>query len=169
MNSKPTRDIRSLAREIARNNGQAVTADFDVASVTPIVNAKSLSHSSKRGVLALTSWEGAWDAVQHGYDRVLNVSEEHVNDSIDRAHHVPIDPSGRGIFANLELASGLIKSWLDNGEKVAVHCNMGMERAPLVVAWYLTHERHMTWDAAYELMQAERPLVLDRRAWLRKE
>lgn len=66
----------------------------------------------------------------------------------------------------LDAIAEIIQLNLDAGRKVLVNCNMGMERAPLAVIWYLLKKRGMTLDAAYELVKKKRPQTQDRRQWI---
>jgi predicted protein tyrosine phosphatase len=60
----------------------------------------------------------------------------------------------------------IIDYYLNKGERVLVHCAMGSERSPLVVAKYLEKYKGMSLDDAYALLKAKRPQVADRRIWL---
>jgi len=44
---------------------------------------------------------------------------------------------------------------------------MGMERSPLTVVWYLHKYHDKTIDEAYEMVQDARPVVVDRREWIK--
>ncbi|HVA78593.1 MAG TPA: dual specificity protein phosphatase [Candidatus Binataceae bacterium] len=79
------------------------------------------------------------------------------------AIHMPI--LARGVDSMNDTAA-LIEEHLAMGRRVLVHCEEGCERAPLVVAWFLTTRRAMNLDAAYALLKSRRPMVEDRRRWL---
>lgn len=51
---------------------------------------------------------------------------------------------------------------------ILVHCVGGVERSPLVLAYYLTHRslRYDTIHDAYDMLQAKRPVVSKRLFWL---
>lgn len=55
------------------------------------------------------------------------------------------------------------RSW----SSVVVCCNMGIERSPLAVAWWLRKHKGYDWDGAYRLIRQVRPEVQDRRGWIR--
>ena len=80
-----------------------------------------------------------------------------------RSIQLPFLANGR---ASLDSTAALIAAALALHLRVLVHCEEGSERAPLVVAWFLVTRRGMSLDAAYDLLQARRPLVRDRRKWL---
>jgi protein-tyrosine phosphatase len=67
---------------------------------------------------------------------------------------------------SLDHTAATIDKALADGRRVLVHCGSGSERAPLVVAWYLSRRRQMSLDAAYQLLKFKRPIVRDRRALL---
>lgn len=81
-----------------------------------------------------------------------------------RAIQLPFMVEGR---ARLDTTAAVIDAALARKLRVLVHCEEGSERAPLVVAWYLVTRRGMTLDDAYYLLRSRRPLVRDRRSWLR--
>lgn len=82
------------------------------------------------------------------------------------AIHMPFLAEGA---LTMERTAALIDDALGRGLRVLVHCEEGCERAPLVVAWYLRARRGMTLDEAYALLKSKRPIVKDRRRWLREE
>lgn len=55
----------------------------------------------------------------------------------------------------------------DGSTPVLVHCAAGMERSPLVVAHFLVDYFRVSLDEAYAWIKAHRPIVQDRRAWVR--
>lgn len=81
----------------------------------------------------------------------------------ERAIRMPFLANGR---ATMDSTAALIEAALNLNQRVLVHCEEGSERAPLVVAWFLTRRRGMTLDEAYALMMGKRPVVRDRRKWL---
>ena len=71
-------------------------------------------------------------------------------------------------FAEGETIRSVIDKALAEGRRVLVHCGAGSERAPLTVAWFLNRRRAMSLEEAYTLLKRKRPIVQDRRAWLRQ-
>jgi protein-tyrosine phosphatase len=65
---------------------------------------------------------------------------------------------------SLEIAAEIIDNARAGDQRILVHCGAGSERAPLTVAWFLHRRRAMTLDEAYD----KRPIVQDRRFWLRQ-
>jgi protein-tyrosine phosphatase len=49
---------------------------------------------------------------------------------------------------------------------VLVHCAGGIDRAPLVVAWFLHTKRGMTIDNAYLLIKEKRPQINQHKDWI---
>jgi Dual specificity phosphatase, catalytic domain len=81
-----------------------------------------------------------------------------------RSIQLPFLVGGR---ARLDTTAAVIDAALALNLRVLVHCEEGSERAPLIVAWYLVSRRGMSLDEAYNLLRARRPIVRDRRKWLR--
>ena len=81
-----------------------------------------------------------------------------------RSIQLPFLVDGR---ARLDTTAAVIDAALALNLRVLVHCEEGSERAPLMVAWYLVSRRGMSLDEAYNLLRARRPIVRDRRKWLR--
>lgn len=81
-----------------------------------------------------------------------------------RSIQLPFLANGR---ATMDSTAALIDAALALKLRVLVHCEEGSERAPLVVAWYLVTRRGMSLDEAYDLLRARRPIIQDRRKWLR--
>ncbi|HEY1851366.1 MAG TPA: dual specificity protein phosphatase, partial [Candidatus Binataceae bacterium] len=71
-------------------------------------------------------------------------------------------------ISSLDITAGVIDNALAAGRRVLVHCGAGSERAQLTVAWFLHRRRAMSLDDAYDLLKRKRPIVQDRRAWLRQ-
>ena len=86
------------------------------------------------------------------------------------AIHVPlleISPKGPVVNAvRLEIACAVIDNAHGSGYSVLVHCQAGIERSPLTVAYWLATRYSLSLDEAYLLLQHERPIVEVRRSWL---
>jgi len=69
----------------------------------------------------------------------------------------------------LDFLTNWINYWIksENG-RLVVHCRYGMDRSPLVVAWYLFRFRNMTLDEAYQKIRNVHPKINDRRDWVVK-
>lgn len=61
--------------------------------------------------------------------------------------------------SQLDATARLIDSYLKEGESVLVHCAGGIDRAPLIVAWYLHRFQNMTLDEAYKIVKEKRPQI----------
>ena len=95
---------------------------------------------------------------------IICVLEEKPFDEPANATWIPFLAQG---LRSLEITSEIIDNALNGGRPVLVHCGAGSERAPLAVAWFLHRRRGMTLDEAYNLLREQRPIVQDRRFWLR--
>ena len=86
------------------------------------------------------------------------------------AIHIPLlEISPKGPIVNqvrLEIACDIIDNAYSNGYNILVHCQMGVERSPLTVAYWLATRYSLSLDKAYLLLQHKRPIVKDRRLWL---
>jgi hypothetical protein len=100
-----------------------------------------------------------------GFDGlIVCVLEEMPVDEPAGATWIPFMAEG---IRSLEITADAIEHALNDGRSVLVHCGGGSERAPLAVAWFLHRRRGLRLDQAYELLKSKRPIVKDRRSWLR--
>ena len=67
---------------------------------------------------------------------------------------------------NLAIICYAIDAGREMGRAVYVHCAAGVERSPLVIAWYLHTRYNKTLDDAYAEIQSKRSVVMDRRSYL---
>ena len=101
-----------------------------------------------------------------GFDGlIICVLEKLPDDAPPNATCIPFLAEG---INSLDMTAAVIDNALAEGRRVLVHCGAGSERAPLTVAWFLNRRRAMSLDAAYDLLKRKRPIVQDRRAWLRQ-
>jgi protein-tyrosine phosphatase len=96
---------------------------------------------------------------------IVCVLEEKPFDEPPNATWIPFLAEG---IRSLEIAAEVIDKALAGGRRVLVHCGAGSERAPLTVAWFLNRRRTISLDEAYDLLKSKRPIVQDRRFWLRQ-
>jgi len=77
-----------------------------------------------------------------------------------RFHRVPVpDGDGELLRARLDETVALVADLIARGERVYLHCNAGLNRAPTVAIAYLhVHHGHAL-DAACELVKVRRPCV----------
>lgn len=68
----------------------------------------------------------------------------------------------------LEMAVDIVEWRLSKGKKLLVHCLMGKERSVLVVTHYLVRAKVCAnLDGAYAFVKNIRPIIDDRRAWVK--
>jgi hypothetical protein len=96
-----------------------------------------------------------------GQCHFIPILETRPNSSLDRS----------GAVASIKMlneAADLIHQHVSNQEKLLVHCQGGVERSPLTIAWYLVNKakRFSTLDQAYVFLKQKRPVVSPRLFWL---
>mgnify|MGYP001575988490 CR=1 FL=1 len=72
-------------------------------------------------------------------------------------------------ISDLEYLADIIDAHWQFGERCVVHCTAGIERSPLVVAYYLHKYHNLSLDEAYAIIRGARPEILDRRGWIQYE
>jgi protein-tyrosine phosphatase len=121
--------------------------------------------------LWLGSYTDMWMLVRANPQiKVLCVADEFQDRLPNGAYFMPIWedklwPSVVSIGV-LNAASELIDFWMTRGEKVIVHCAMGVERSALTMAWYLHKKHGMKLRDAYAYLREKRPVVAERYEWL---
>ena len=133
-----------------------VAEDFDRDSISWVTDD-----------VAITSVNGAEEALlEEGYF-VINVAEEILNDAHAR---IPVGFSSWDTDRQrqtVDLIAGVIEGVLHyTDHKVVVHCQQGMERSVLAVAWWLHNYKNMSLDEAFGLIRQKRAVALDRREWI---
>jgi protein-tyrosine phosphatase len=109
-------------------------------------------------------WVGGWESVPAAKQSgKVTLGVRHLKHDMDD-YWVPVLVGNHR--QQLDVAADLIDARLRAGEAVYVHCQVGIERAPLTVAWYLHAKRGMSLDEAYALVRARHPVTEDRRAWV---
>ena len=71
------------------------------------------------------------------------------------------------LIPRLDILTFTIDYGLRKKGYVCVHCTAGLERSPLVVAWYLHIYESVSLDEAYNMIRQIRPQVFDRRSWIK--
>lgn len=75
-------------------------------------------------------------------------------------HRVPIaDCDGDSLLARLDRAVDLLHVALQRGERVYLHCNAGMNRAPTIAIAYLHLHRGMSLEVARDFLKERRHCV----------
>lgn len=109
-------------------------------------------------------WLGGIDDIKNGIPEEIDVVYD-IRRWIPFPEFGPIDISGE----LLDSICCLIHEERKQLKQILVHCTGGIERSPLVVAWYLckydVHDAIDTLDDAYEYIQCKRR-VFDRSSWV---
>lgn len=71
----------------------------------------------------------------------------------------------RAYLSQLDSTAAIIDGWLSAGP-VLVHCGGGIDRAPLVVVWFLHRRRGLVLDDAYDLVKKRRPQINRHEDWI---
>lgn len=86
-------------------------------------------------------------------------------------HWIPVMTGSRGEDFRcrrrmLDAATEIVRCYHENGERVALMCGHGIERAPATMAWYLDRFQFCdTLTEAYDLIEERRPAVQRRAHW----
>lgn len=108
----------------------------------------------------------------NGFDVVINVGTEESEKEFDIIRN-----NGKIMYYStglLEKAAGYLwASWRGtNGEpcqdKILVHCDNGLERAPYVVAYFLMHSQKISIEEAYTLVKKSIPNVVNHSKWAKR-
>lgn len=96
---------------------------------------------------------------------VVNVSREVSNAGADVSFPLPTDEIDK---VKLDFLSNWINYWLKTRQgRIVIHCLLGVDISPLVVAWYLHKNRNLSLDESYERIRNAIPQVNDRRDWIK--
>lgn len=128
--------------------------------------------STGENKLRTTSWiteqVGVADALVAKYPPdnafIINVAHDYSNLSADMWMPLQYEkiPQER-----LEILSDIIEGIVNRKKKVVIHCIAGIERSPLVVAWWLADKGHAdNLSEAYNMVKAARPVTEDVRSWI---
>lgn len=70
---------------------------------------------------------------------------------------------------NMDAVVKLIEDYLDNDKKVLVHCELGKERSPLMMAYYLHVKEKLPLEVAFKEVKRLHPRAVNRLYWLPQE
>jgi protein-tyrosine phosphatase len=110
---------------------------------------------------------GGWkDAVQFEGARFCVLDE--APEDMPPATHIAIydGKSDKVNLKSLDRLATAMRTARGRGEAVLVFCGHGIRRSPLGGAWYLHRSEGVPLDAAYERIQAVRPIVEHARDWV---
>ncbi len=119
--------------------------------------------------------DAAWLRAVHGISAVLSLQDDAdlarkglELGELERAYgahglqftRIPIpDGDGAALARELDAAVDLVAGLIEQGERVYVHCNAGLNRAPTIAVAYLHVHHGHTLQAACALVKAQRPCV----------
>jgi len=119
--------------------------------------------------------DAAWLRDQHGVTAVLSLQDDADLASkgielraLERAyrehglgfHRIPVpDGDDRHLAARLGEIVGLLGRLVDGGERVYLHCNAGLNRAPTAAIAYLHVREGLSLEAARDAVKQARPCV----------
>lgn len=141
--------------------------DFDPKTLSLVSNNnlwEAYRNDSRVGDVYLTAYDGVEEAKELGM-YIINCAEE-FKGQLGADLDFNIEPYR---YSTVDQLGGVVSAIHDivlDGINVCLNCRMGMERSALAVAKYLEEIHGMTLDQAYEYLQAQRPIVLDRRSWI---
>ncbi|HXQ20345.1 MAG TPA: dual specificity protein phosphatase family protein [Candidatus Acidoferrales bacterium] len=120
--------------------------------------ADALWLRAERGVTAVLSLQDDADLASKGLElaEITRAYEAHAL----RFHRMPVpDCDNEVLAARLDAIVGLLDELLSSGERVYLHCNAGMNRAPTVAIAYLHSCRDMPLSAARDFVKDRRSCV----------
>jgi protein-tyrosine phosphatase len=112
----------------------------------------------EHGVTAVLSLQD--DADLASKDLALAVLERAYTTAGLRFHRVPVPDGATDVLdARLPAIVALLGEWLRGGERVYLHCNAGMNRAPTAAIAYLHVHGDLPLHAARDFVKKRRPCV----------
>lgn len=90
-------------------------------------------------------------------------------DEIVDCRHLQPDHEGYVDTEQLDILADEIFVARRPNKRVYVHCYAGMERSPLVVAWYMQKYVGHTLNSAYKHIQEKHPQTQNRECWIRRD
>ena len=141
--------------------------DFDPKTVSLVSNNnlwEAYKDCQRVGDVYLTAYDGVEEAKERGMF-IINCAKE-FRDQLGADLEFAIEPYHSDIIQQLDSVIVNIHARVKDGIDVCLNCRMGMERSALAVAKYLEEIHGLTLDQAYEYLQSQRPIVLNRSSWL---
>ena len=141
--------------------------DFDPKTVSLVSNNnlwEAYKNCRRVGDVYLTAYDGVEEAKVRGMF-IINCAKE-FRDQLGADLEFAIEPYSLDTIKQLDSVVVNIHARVKDGIDVCLNCRMGMERSALAVAKYLEEIHGMTMDQAYDYLQGQRPIVLDRRSWI---
>lgn len=126
-----------------------------------------IAHLKRLNVTALISLQSNAELIARDID--LTEMRDWYSDNSIVMHHYPIND-----FDEIDLGEKIgqpinaLNQLLKNKQKVYVHCNAGICRAPAVVLGYLCHHEGMSFGEALRQIQIARPIASPFRSAVKK-
>ncbi|XWV26582.1 DSPc-domain-containing protein [Tupanvirus soda lake] len=97
-----------------------------------------------------------------GIDVIINCAKEveYTEDVKYRVENFPIiDGNSISLLENMDRANDNIHYYLSRGKKIYLHCVRGISRSPALLIYYLMTHKKFTYDTAFDLLKAIRPII----------
>lgn len=94
----------------------------------------------------------------HNIKRVLSLGIK-IDVCVDQKYVECLDLPETDISPIISASLPYMKTGIESGENVLVHCNAGVSRASMVAIAYLMHYEDMSFDAAYSSVKKKRPAI----------
>jgi protein-tyrosine phosphatase len=113
---------------------------------------------SEHGVTAVLSLQDDADLASKGLLRAA--LEEGYRTHGLKFRRIPVpDGDDRHLLARLDEIVAVLGDWLTGGERVYLHCNAGLNRAPTAAIAYLRERAGLALEAARDHVKRRRPCV----------
>lgn len=101
------------------------------------------------------------------FDSIINVNDRELKEELDLVKKYDV---GYVIFGHPQgdkglQAAGYLWGCVAHEEKVLIHCESGIDRAPFVVAQYLAKKNHIPLHKAYNIVKYFRPQIFVHLEW----
>jgi len=100
--------------------------------------------------------------LQHHITHVVNCAKEHKNYHQDICNYIALkldDDPDQSLYPVLEKSYRFIRSAIQHGGNVLVHCHAGISRSASVVIYYLMKSKKLTFKQALEYAKSRRSIV----------
>lgn len=99
---------------------------------------------------------------------IICVLENRPQDEPFKAYHIPIITESDHVHTEqLDHIAFFLETLLTKNCEILCHCMAGMERSPLVVAYFIAYSKGIPLEEAYKIVKKGRPQTMDRTVWLK--